>query len=677
MKTATIQIIQISKKKDDSFEIELKFLEKNISFLRTIPNIHTLEIEHNFEWYFEGYINEPYSPKSRIQREKKRLENYGIQLFQLLFEPEEIYNLYREYLKEVGLRGMNIEIFALPEVGFVFSSVIWEALRDPALSDAPLVAKGVGVFRRTDKRSLIGALSKESVSINVLVVTARPSEENDVAYHTIQRPLVEIMSKESKVNVRLFFLRPGTYEALQKHLRHKEDGFYHIIHFDLHGEVSTYDLLKERREMGQVRFSPNGFGKTTRTFNVRYGLDDLKYFEDKKAFLFFESNIKGEAIPISADELANLMRDRQVSVCILNACQSAKQAGAATETSLAQFLQYAGVDLIVAMRYSVSVSAAKILMSTLYKSLFTGNMIGEAIKEGRQELYCNKVRMASLGQEIDLEDWVLPVIYKRKDITFLIKKETKKEKIDRYEQFAKSEKLLNIIGRDLDILKIEKMLLQNNHLLLRGMIGVGKSTLLKYLTAWWPLTNFKNVKESIYLDFKDKSAPSRIELAKLIAAKVLPRNKFNFACTQNEYFLEGELIDWLSQNNYAIIFDNIFNWNDSNLISFLMKFKKASFFVYGSVSQELKLKQQLLKNNTYYLEGLNKGAAYQLASQIIKNTTTKQLPELMEEYAFDMEQLLLLLRGFPGVMESILPFLKKKNPTELLTQFRNNDLPFS
>ena len=46
------------------------------------------------------------------------------------------------------------------------------------------------------------------------------------------------------------------------------------------------------------------------------------------------------------------------------------------------------------------------------------------------------------------------------------------------------------VGRDLDILRIEKALARHNMLLLQGMGGTGKTTLLNFLREWWEKTHF-------------------------------------------------------------------------------------------------------------------------------------------------------------------------------------------
>ena len=69
------------------------------------------------------------------------------------------------------------------------------------------------------------------------------------------------------------------------------------------------------------------------------------------------------------------------------------------------------------MGYSVTVSAAELLMRTLYQKLFEHDDLSVAIRHARSELYNNKERRAYFDQNIDLEDWLLPVVYQNQPVT--------------------------------------------------------------------------------------------------------------------------------------------------------------------------------------------------------------------------------------------------------------------
>lgn len=671
-----IQIREINQTESGNFKLELTF-DRNQTFQVELINPHTANVEENFEWYFEEYINEPYIAETRIQREKQRLIDYGIGLFENLFKDREAYSLYKKGLDENGFEGLTFEFLSL-EKSIDFQSVMWESLRDPNFKEEPLIAKGALFYRKSLKPIKLEARVKEHAAINLLIVTARPSEDNDVDYRTIQRPIVDII-ENNNVRVNPYILRPGTFKALSDHLEHVGSGFYHMIHFDLHGAVMEYAELKKERKKEKIRFSYQTFGKSPQTFQIRYDRPDLKEFEGKKAFLFFETEQKGLAEPAAADEIAKLIRDARIPVCILNACQSAKQEGTSSETSLAKFLQDEGVNLVLAMRYSVSVSAATNLMSRFYRELFNNRPIGQAISFARSFLHKDKTRQANLGYSIDLEDWVLPVIYQREEVAFQLRERTKSEKKLNYQKKAKLPRLVpprfGFIGRDLDILKVEKLLQDSvNHLLIRGMLGIGKSAFLKYLAKWWVTTNFRNIDNCIYLDATAMNLSLK-NIVQTISDKVFVDYKDGIDEDGVDY-RKNELLEQLKGKAYGIIIDNIFEFSDEAVIDFLFDIKGKSFVVYGSVNGEESLQPRTFKDSIYQLDGLDKDATYILAGKIIATDAKKDIQKLVNgPYKFEFEQLLKLLAGFPSAMEMILPFLKKMNPKELLEAFQEGTLP--
>src|SRR5205085_1418105 len=99
---------------------------------------------------------------------------------------------------------------------------------------------------------------RSSPTINLLIVTARPSGKRDVGYRTISRPLVEAL-RNANLRVQVDILRPGTYKALENHLRETTakhgEGYYHVIHFDVHGAVLTYEqFLRLSQEPGSTPY---------------------------------------------------------------------------------------------------------------------------------------------------------------------------------------------------------------------------------------------------------------------------------------------------------------------------------------------------------------------------------------------------------------------------------------
>ena len=89
------------------------------------------------------------------------------------------------------------------------------------------------------------------------MVTARPGGAGDVGYRTITRPLIEVL-RRATLRVDVDLVRPGTWKALTARLeaatRDWGAGYYHAIHFDLHGGLLTH----EEFEAGRHRRRPTG-----------------------------------------------------------------------------------------------------------------------------------------------------------------------------------------------------------------------------------------------------------------------------------------------------------------------------------------------------------------------------------------------------------------------------------
>ena len=644
----------------------------------TMRHPHDAKAEENLEWYFETYIDQPYTAESKVRRTVEQyIVDYGQELFRQLFADDRARQRFYDAINRDGFEGITFEIVGR-EKSTEFQAILWETLRDPDSADRPLVASGLRMVRRSTKKSLIKARVEEHPTLNLLIVTARPGGAHDVNYRTIQRPLIELLRKTPGLTINPVILRPGTYQSLKNHLDEQGSGFYHIIHFDVHGEVLEFSELQVKKRKGETTFSPSySFGNAPQSFRILWGRDDLKEFEGKKAFLFFEALEKEGSEPVEAPVIAQLLRDKQIPVCILNACQSAKQEGETNETSLAKYLHESGVDVVMAMRYSVSVSAAGLLIERLYDRVFQQDPLDQALSLARIRLYDQRERLASLGYKIELEDWALPIVFQNQPVIFKFRRFTTAEKSARLAWQARAEPCpvlrYGFKGRDLDSLKIEKSLLAQQHLLLRGMVGVGKSTLLRYLAAWWTTTNFRGVASVAYLDFA--TLPNFSAFLKAVAHKILDQPDYKDWQGRPLDARAQELLDHLNGHAHGLIFDNIFAWGDERTSSFLQKLQGKSFAVYGSVNPEAYLEPFTFDKNIFFLEGLDKNAAYELAAEIVRKNTPYRWENLMKDHQYDLENLMELLAGFPSVMESVLPLLKTMSVPDLLEGFNQGTLP--
>ncbi|MEM9090902.1 MAG: CHAT domain-containing protein, partial [Cyanobacteria bacterium P01_F01_bin.53] len=524
MPTITIrELRQLESESQSSFEAELSF-DGGGRYGVTITDPFSVTEEQELEWYFERWLRRPFLDTVKAARAQESIRSYGEKLFDQVFADRKAYGAY-DRLKG-RLSEVTIEIEGESPA---FQALHWEALRDSEGDARPLAVDGVMVRKM---RQVASAQVNASPVVNLLVVIARPDEESDVGYRTISRPLVEAI-RQSQLRVSVDIVRPGTYEAFVKQFQAKGQGYYHIVHFDMHGTLATYEQLVSINEpAAETENSALTYRRLIDT--ERYGREDFQPFEGVRAYLSFEGEAKGQMDLVEAGELAQLLNHQRIPVCLLNACQSGKQLSgdggegrkgeegkgeggkgegetgeglAAQETSLGSRLMAAGMQVVVAMGYSVTVSAARILMETLYAQLFAQGDVVKAIQRGRYELYARKARRAHFNMQVRLEDWMLPVVYANGAVDLNLRPFTAEEEEAYYEaqdgQYRFAAPTFGFVGRDLEILKIEKALLKHNVLLLRGMGGTGKTTLLNYLRGWWVDTHY--AENIFYFGYDEKA----------------------------------------------------------------------------------------------------------------------------------------------------------------------------
>src|SRR5216683_6697870 len=655
----------------DEFQATISF-NNGPEYALTINNPFVQEEDDQLAWYFERYLRFPFTDQVKAREAAGSIARYGESLFKQVFE--ENHNVYARYKAAVqaGLSTVQFEIAGSP----LFHTLHWEALKDPEIR-LPLALQATMV-RKNLNPSTIEASVRPSPTINLLIVTARPSGRSDVGYRTISRPLVEAL-RQANLPVQIDILRPGTYKALENHLRQKsaqeQEGYYQVIHFDLHGAVLTYEQLQQAQEASR------------HLYNERYGRSDTQPYEGVKAFLAFEGAEDTPVDRVEASELADLLVTHQVPVAILNACQSGKQIGA-SETSLGSRLMQAGVQLVLAMGYSVTVSAAELLMQTLYQHLFAGEELSAAIRHARTELYNHKARQAYFEQQIDLEDWLLPVVYQNQPVQVQPREFTPGERAAWFERKAEEQRYsppephYGFVGRDLDILEIERrLLLKRNLLLVRGMGGAGKTTLLRHLGAWWHTTGF--VERVFYFGYDEKAWTLEQIMMEMAQQLYGPQYYTNFqplSLAARQAMLAHEL----RSANHLLILDNLESITGAELAiqhtlppdeqtrlrSFLADLAKGRTLVLlGSRGGEDWLAKGTFEDTVYELPGLDPEAASTLADRILeKHKATKYRQET------DFQKLLKLLDGFPLALEVILANLAHQAPGEVLAALQAGDV---
>jgi len=648
---------------DGGFTASLNFDSGN-SYPITVTDPFTNQEEKQLEWYFEEWLVFPTLDRDKAQKAANSVQNYGENLFKQVFQTNlNAYGEYRDLQKQLSQLQIIIESQS-PE----FQALHWEALKDPDLP-RPFSIDCI-ISRQRRGATVVPVQMATYPTINLLVVIARPNEESDVNYRTISRPLVELVNS-SEIPVKIDILRPGTYESLTRHLDEKGEGYYHVIHFDVHGGLMKYEQYERQVHGDSWRYQRG------------WGLEDLAEYEGVKAFLFLEGEEKGQATPVEATELANLLTGKNIPICILNACQSAKQISQESEdyreTSLGSRLMTAGMQAVVAMGYSVTVSAAKLMMKPIYQQLLNGKDLTEAMRKGRLELFNNKQRRAYYNTIIDLEDWLLPVIYCRGKINLNLRPFTPEEEEKYWEhignQYVFPLPEYGFVGRDLEILKMEKALLKHNILLLKGMGGTGKTTLLNYLREWWQKTNWAT---HIFYFGYDKKAWTLEQIVYEIGQGIY--NRFEQASFQamNLKARVRKLEQKLRSEAYILILDNlesvtgqplaIQNTLPENEREAVAEFLKnlvggKTKVILGSRSEETWLQRRTFKENIYHLQGLDQESRTELAERILERQAKSRKNAIKKDDYF--KRLMKLLAGYPLAMEVVLANLKRQSPEEI------------
>ncbi len=222
-------------------------------------------------------------------------------------------------------------------------------------------------------------------------MTSWPDGLEDIAYRTIARPLLQRI-EELSGTVHFEVLRPPTLSALKTKIKAAVDAKrpYHIVHFDGHGEF---------------RPAPST--------DLEVLLQENPDYSPEKSYLLFE-RIQGGKEYVSANEFASIISGGKVPLVVLNACKSGaikNQINSAIATCLIQ----QGVGSVVAMAYSIYVSAAADFMKEFYNVLLSGDAVSKAITAGREQLYTYNER-TSLKGPLTFEDWMVPVHYTRRDL---------------------------------------------------------------------------------------------------------------------------------------------------------------------------------------------------------------------------------------------------------------------
>lgn len=662
-----IRLRELTQGDNGDFLIRVSF-DDGAEYQVTVTDPADEVIENNISWYFEEHLRYPFLDKDKEQDAVSQIAEYGQSLFRQVFGGEASHD-YRN-LKAESFDACCIEISG----SAALHRLHWEALGDPDLS-TPLSVRMPLARRASDQPSRF-ALRKDLPTLNILVVTARPDGPHDIGYRTISRPLIDAV-RTAGLPVTVEQVRPGTWQALRDHLlsaaERRGSGWYHVIHLDMHGAFSEHEPLAAGRQSGRLQFSPGLFSD----------------FRGQRGFLYFETDQDNQAEPIPAEALGDLLEEHRVPVAILNACQSAMQSS--SEAGLAQRLAEAGVPIALGMAYSVTVSAAERAMPVLYQRIVNGDELAMAVTAARRELRDHRARRAYFGHELELEDWVLPVMFRQRSLRIQLRDMTAEE----YERFHERQASVadeppteyGFVGRDLDIQAIEHELLAgqgSNELLIQGMAGAGKSSLLNHLAWWWQRTNLV---EHVFPFTYEERAWTSNQIVREIRQRLMSPADNARSDSLSEDAQAGQVAGLLRANRHLLILDNAESITatpaaiphsldaveQEKLKRLLARLRGGRTLILLGSRESEKWLTTAQGPGTYSLSGLDGQAASLLVDKILdKYGATRWLGDELERQA--LEEVVTLLGGYPLPLTVVLPVLASAPPSEVLGELVSGDL---
>jgi hypothetical protein len=448
-----------------------------------------------FTWYFNSYAAESPFQQSKADQATQTLRQCGKALWNGLC-------LRKAFVPE-NYEGKQIIILEVQghQDDFSIHEVPWEILEDEA-TDASFkihVVRGVaGLEPRLKSRSV----ARKRAPFRILLVVARSyNDSGDINSRLISEDLLDIIEPVRRHRqVTIDFVRPGSFEALKAQLKVARCGKarYDAVHFDLHGSLSN-----KGNDNAPEYVSTFLSQKTLLTLRRTY----LEFLSHPLPF--------GELDRRPAREVALLLKQYGVQSVVSNACKSAAT-GTRVATNLARACVEIGIPRILACSYDMNMDAAKIFMRTFYHSLIANEAsFVSSVLQARSKLRTNRERSARFGKTIEVDDWIVPVVYVRANIPIDLQTDNSERTFS--EPDYSNDPDQQLIGRDYDIYRLETELLNlRSHILqITGFSGAGKSSLLQHLCVWWQRSCL--IEDHFYADCRGNEAVSVILAS--IAAK--------------------------------------------------------------------------------------------------------------------------------------------------------------
>lgn len=418
------------------------------------------------EWYLEEYWRWPYEGfEERADSAEKLLSEIGQRLFNFVLPEERMRQAFSEWRKQSTSRSLVII-----SDGRRAHGLPWELLHDGTDFLVTGTPPNVPIVRAVTRTTpSIETLQLEAPELRVLLIVARPTDTSFVDPRIVAREIVdEIASKPTNARVVLEFLRPPTLDALKRRLANREHPV-HIVHFDGHGR------------------------------NTQGGPE-----------LVFETP-EGRTDCISAAKLADTIRGTGVYAIVLTACKSASTDRLGIVEGIPAALLEGGVKIVVAMSHVLLASTAALYSESLYRQVATGKPFVLAHHEASKSLARNRARHDTIRKlslphhKLSLADWWIPQLYLDHDILYHLQGPTTPSSIAEGQRVRRNRNSRNaqFRGRSRELIVIERVLRNGAAVMLTGLIGIGKTALIRECADWFISSGLCS--KAYYISINDKS----------------------------------------------------------------------------------------------------------------------------------------------------------------------------
>lgn len=194
------------------------------SFVRSLTLPHPDE-EVAIAWFLEKYVREPLAT-TRAQHARAYIRKQALALYDELQIDEKIFLT----------NGSSHVILEVMSDGNI-SRLHWEALDGVTMQEKNLNFRVCRVStreRNTGQIQRAPTQGNDQLTVNILLVVAR--KKADIDHRLTAQPLLRMLRNFGLNRIVVDIARPGTKEAFLEHLSRKD---YHIVHFDMHGEVES------------------------------------------------------------------------------------------------------------------------------------------------------------------------------------------------------------------------------------------------------------------------------------------------------------------------------------------------------------------------------------------------------------------------------------------------------